>query len=176
MVQRVEVPESDVQRRELLNRRVRLLLSDGRNPNNITNWTHGRSGTPEYQAWSDIKRRCHNPNEKRYAKYGGRGIKVCKRWRESFLNFFEDMGIRPQGKSIDRINNDGDYEPSNCRWATRIEQSNNRTNTRKLEYNGETKTAAQWDRTMGLGAGTIFKRIKYRGWTVDAAISTPQLR
>jgi len=88
--------------------------------------THGLTGTPEHRVWRGMLSRCHNPNDTGHHKYGGRGITVCDRWRASFVNFLTDMGQRPDGKSIDRINNDGNYEPTNCRWATASEQMQNR--------------------------------------------------
>lgn len=91
--------------------------------------THGKSETREYRVWADMMQRCSNPKNARYADYGGRGIKVCKRWKEgfAFANFLKDMGPRPSTQhSIDRINNDGNYEPSNCQWATRSQQQNNK--------------------------------------------------
>jgi hypothetical protein len=94
---------------------------------------HGYSYDSIYKIWSDMKRRCLNSNCKAYKNYGGRGIKVCDRWLESFNNFLEDMGERPEGLSIDRINNDGNYEPSNCKWATNKEQINNRRTSKKKE-------------------------------------------
>ena len=86
---------------------------------------HGMSGTLIYQLWSSMKARCTNPRDPGWRRYGGRGITVCRRWR-TFDNFLADMGTKPAGKSIDRLNNDGDYEPSNCRWATPKQQANNR--------------------------------------------------
>jgi hypothetical protein len=88
--------------------------------------------TRTYQSWESMKARCSNPNRKEYIHYGGRGITVCERWRNSFENFLADMGERPEGKELDRYpNNDGDYEPGNCKWSTRKEQQNNRREYKK---------------------------------------------
>ncbi len=89
--------------------------------------THGMHGTPEYRSWQGAKQRCLNPSDDHYANYGGRGIQICERWRDSFLSFYEDMGPRPSIlHSIDRIDVNGNYEPSNCRWATASEQQRNK--------------------------------------------------
>ena len=98
----------------------------------ITHTKHGQNTlegqTPTYRCWANILKRCDNPNDSRYHNYGGRGIKVCDRWKgeHGFENFLADMGSKPEGKTIDRINNDGDYEPGNCRWITNLEQQWNR--------------------------------------------------
>jgi hypothetical protein len=91
----------------------------------VLNLIHGKANTPIYRLWKSMKNRCFNVNNKSYLDYGGRGITVCERWLK-FENFFADMGERPQGKSLDRINNNGGYEPSNCRWATSKQQVHNR--------------------------------------------------
>lgn len=96
---------------------------------------HGMEGTPVYTSWTAMKSRCLNPNDSSYHKYGGRGISVCDEWMV-FVNFFRDMGDRPQGKTLDRINVNGNYEPSNCRWATNTEQSRNRRDS-KFVYHDE---------------------------------------
>jgi hypothetical protein len=133
---------------------------------------HGLANTPVHRVWIGMRSRCNNPKAREYVNYGGRGIKVCERW-DSFENFVADMGVRPEGYSIDRINNDGNYEPSNCRWATTTQQLNNRRVNRVLELNGERKTIGEWSEKLGIGWYTIRSRVDRYGWTIEKALTTP---
>ena len=136
---------------------------------------HSRIGkkTKVYIAWRGIKERCHNPNNPAFQNYGGRGITVCERWRNSFENFLNDMGEPPPKTSIDRYpNNDGNYEPGNCRWATRSEQNNNTRQCRFLEFDGKVKTIAQWERELGCKKQSVRSRIR-KGWSIQEALATP---
>lgn len=133
---------------------------------------HGLADTAVHRVWIGMRSRCNNPKGREYANYGGRGIKVCERW-DSFENFVADMGVRPEGYSIDRINNDGDYEPSNCRWATTTQQLNNRRVNRVLELNGERRTIGEWSVKLGIGWSTIRNRVDRYGWTIEKALTTP---
>jgi hypothetical protein len=119
--------------------------------------------------------RCDNPKNKRYADYGGRGIRVCERWH-NFVNFLTDMGERPIGKSLDRFpNNDGNYEPGNCRWASRIEQQNNMRSNVYIAVGSTKLTVAQAARSLGIDVSTIHARLR-RGWTPKDAIKGPHPR
>lgn len=118
--------------------------------------TRGSGKTKTYKAWHGMIDRCKN--QKDWSGYGGRGIKVCKRWLHSFENFLADMGERPEGKSLDRQNNDGDYEPSNCRWATPSEQANNRRSNIRVDAFGKSQTIRQWAREIGIKHETLCKR------------------
>ena len=137
------------------------------------NKTHGMSGTPEYQAWHDMKRRCFNHNTKQYLDWGGRGITVCDRWLD-FENFLADMGSRPTSKhSLDRIDNDGDYSAENCKWATKAEQQNNKRNNKPLiKIDDVTLTITQWAKKMGYGEMVIQGRLNL-GWSDYDAVMTP---
>jgi hypothetical protein len=126
-------------------------------------------GTPTYECWGGIIQRCNNPKRAYYHLYGGRGIKICDRWLD-FENFFADMGEKPSNKhSIDRIDNDGDYEPSNCRWATVLEQANNRRDNKVLSYVGLELTVAEWARRISVSPFTLYARIR-RGWTIERTL------
>lgn len=133
---------------------------------------HAMRHPPEYRAWTHLRQRCDNPNDKDYQHYGGRGITVCPRWRESFNNFLADMGQCPTGHSIDRIDVNGNYEPTNCRWATQKEQTNNMRRNRRLEWRGSTKTISQWADTLGQPAKLISSRVK-AGWPTERALTEP---
>ena len=129
--------------------------------------THGMSGTRTYKSWCEMTSRCNNKRNLKYKDYGGRRIKVCLRWTE-FAKFLEDMGVRPEGTSIDRMDNDRNYHPLNCRWGTPKEQSNNR---RCVEhYKG--KNFSDWDKELGFKTGTMRARIKKSKWSWKKATST----
>lgn len=149
--------------------------------------SRNRRSSPEYSVWKVFKRRCYDSGFIGFCNYGGRGITVCQRWRNSFPAFLADMGKKPsQEHSIDRIRNDDGYwcgladcpecgpagrEP-NCRWATRKEQARNRRSTHYLTFNGLTQSVAAWTEQIGVGPGTILERIK-RDWSVERALTTP---
>ncbi len=136
--------------------------------------THGRSKTPEYGIWSQMKNRCTKPKVRDYPRYGGRGITVCERWLHSFENFIADVGARPSpAHTIDRINNDGNYEPGNVRWVTGVAQNQNKSSVHLLTYNGETLCQQEWARRFGLPRETIATRLR-KGWSVEKALTTPQ--
>lgn len=134
--------------------------------------THGKTNTKIYRIWWAMLERCGNLSHASWAHYGGRGISVCERWK-TFENFYADMGDRPEGKTLDRINVNGNYEPGNCRWATHIEQGNNRRNNRFITHNGETKTVREWERVFGFETNIIASRLR-RGWSEEDALTRPR--
>jgi hypothetical protein len=120
-----------------------------------------------------MKARCNNPQNPNYPRYGARGVKVCERWESDFVNFLEDMGRSPgPGYSLEREDNDGNYEPSNCRWATKTEQARNRRSNKRLTFRGLTLTQAEWAERTGIPQSTLHLRVKY-GWTVERALTQP---
>lgn len=128
---------------------------------------------PERASWHNMLYRCYKPGNPRYARYGGRGIQVCRRWRFNFRAFIADMGPMPgPGYTLDRLDNDGDYEPANCRWATKADQAKNRSNTRRFEIDGQTRCLAEWARALRLSPTTIARRLRL-GWPPRVAILTP---
>lgn len=142
----------------------------------VSSKTHGSSDSPEYRAWSNMLDRCRNKNSPGFHRYGGRGISVCDEWAGSFLAFIKDIGERPSSHhSIDRIDNDGDYCPSNCRWATSKQQSRNRADNRIIEFNGRSQTLYQWAEETGLNNSTISGRIR-NGWPIEKALTQKSQR
>lgn len=130
---------------------------------------HGMSKTNIHKIWSGMHERCNNPNHRFYYAYGGRGIYVCERW-SSFENFYDDMGNKPEGKSLDRIDNNGPYAPWNCRWATQKTQARNSRLATQLTWMGKTQSIIEWSEELGMNKNTISTRIK-RGWTAERALS-----
>ncbi len=119
-----------------------------------------------------MKQRCNYPKHNRYSRYGGRGIKVCDRWNSSFLSFLDDMGYKPSPLySLDRIDNNGDYEPSNCRWVLPIDQANNVSNNVFVEYIGENLTIRQWSERTGIKYKTLRQRLFVYNWPIDKALT-----
>ena len=139
------------------------------------NRKHSKCGTPIYKVWQGMKERCYNKNRVwDYPRYGSRGIRVCKRWH-SFINFYEDMGEVPKGKTLDRRNNSEDYSLSNCRWATRKQQANNTRRNRVITAKGVTLTIAQWSEKTGLAYACLYKRL-INGWQPETIVSQPSRR
>ena len=135
------------------------------------NATHMMEGTKTYIVWSNMKARCFNKRSDRYASYGGRGITVCDRWRDSFETFLSDMGEAPDGLTLDRIDVNGNYEPENCRWATREQQNNNKRSSVRIDIDGDSKTLAEWALISGVSRRTITSRLR-RGLEAKAAVFT----
>ena len=139
--------------------------------------THGLSKIPEYVVWEGIVQRCTNPNSDAYENYGGRGVKICDRWRNSFEAFYQDMGKRPTGLyTIERKDNNGDYEPGNCKWITRAEQLRNRRNTLRYSYKGKELTIPELlelpeAKALGLTYQSLRLRLRMSDWSVETALS-----
>lgn len=128
------------------------------------------SHSPTYRSWYAMLQRCNNTKEMSYKHYGARGISVCDSWMLSYQDFLQDMGERPSLEhSLDRIDNNGHYCPENCRWATRVEQLNNKRTNVHIDYNGQSMTVAQWARHIGIKTQTLRMRL-YRGWQIEKAL------
>lgn len=135
---------------------------------------HGMKNTPEYRAWQNMKKRCYNPRNVNYPNYGGRGIRVCDRWKDSFLNFLADMGMRPGTLySLERKNNDLNYTPDNTLWATDHEQRRNKRTNHLITFNNQTHCLQDWATQTGRGAATLSRRLNTYGWSVERALTTP---
>jgi len=134
------------------------------------------SSSPTYKSWHTMMQRCTNPNNTQYKDYGGRGIAVCKRWHV-FKNFLTDMGIRPEGMTLDRKNNDKGYTPKNCKWSTRSEQQRNRRGNNIWTHKGESKTVAEWAEQLDMKRHSLYARVAVYGWAIEKALTTrPMLR
>ena len=129
------------------------------------------SNTPTYVSWMLMKGRCLNPNNDKYKRYGGRGITVCKEWLE-FKNFYADMGKRPEGMTLDRKDNDGNYDLNNCRWATPREQANNRRDSRRIKFYDMDLTVTEWCDKLNINYKTFDCRLR-NGWSVQKILTTP---
>lgn len=128
---------------------------------------------PGYFSWLSIIQRCCNPNNAEYKNYGARGISVCPEWRSSFDAFILDMGPKPSSRhSVERRDNNGDYEPRNCYWATSAEQANNKRTNVLVTFNGETRSISAWAKKIGISVQTLFARRRY-GWTWERILTTP---
>lgn len=136
---------------------------------------HGGKGTRLYRAWRNMKDRCLNPKNSHYKNYGGRGIKVCKKWLNDFKAFQEwamTNGYK-DNLTIDRKNNDGGYNPKNCRWVTQKQNCNNKSNNHLLTYNGETKNIIKWAQQYNIKYETLRCRVEYYGWSAEKALNAP---
>lgn len=138
------------------------------------NITHGMTNSREYSGWKLMLSRCYNKKDISYANYGGRGIKVCEKWRLSFKDFFADTGIKPKNYTLERINNDGDYEPDNWKWATPKTQNRNRRSNVNITYGGETRTIEEWSEITGTKSSTLRQRL-HLGWSVHDALYLPPM-
>lgn len=131
--------------------------------------TAGGKRKPEYSIWRSVVHRCTSPDSPHWPRYGGRGIDICSRWRTSFQAFFDDMGQRPLGLTLERVDNDKGYSPDNCVWATRKQQANNTSRTLFVVHRSETRSLQEWSALTGVKANTIRKRLR-EGWPVGRAL------
>jgi len=137
---------------------------------------HGLVRTRAYNSWRGMKDRCLNPNHVGHKNYGGRGITICQSWRDSFMDFYRDMGDPPPGTSLERRENSKGYSKENCYWGTRTEQARNKRNNRLITANGVTRTLAEWAEVTGLDHSVILTRIDRDGLTPEEAVTTPSGR
>lgn len=146
-----------------------------RETSSIVNMSHGLRRTRLYSIWTNMCTRCNNPNNPRYSDYGGRGICVCPEWDDDFMAFnnWAYANGYSDDLTLDRMDNDGDYEPSNCRWVSYKEQNNNTRKNHCLTYMGKTQTVSQWSKEIGIPYITLLARINSYGWTVERALSEP---
>jgi len=132
---------------------------------------HNLVNSPTYRSWSNMKTRCLNKRNERYKDYGGRGIRITKKWL-NFDGFLEDMGVKPDGYTIERIDNEKDYCKENCCWIPLSEQSKNRRFNRRFTFRGTTKTLSEWSRELGINITTIVMRLDSYGWSLEKTLTT----
>lgn len=137
----------------------------------LNNRTHGMSRSRTYRIWMAMRARCMYPSMTQYERYGGRGIQVCERWH-SFENFLADMGEAPPEYQIDRIDNDGNYDPSNCQWADRKTQARNKSTNRVIEFRGERRCLQDWAETLSMDQASLAERL--HRWGTEKALTTPK--
>lgn len=136
--------------------------------------THGQSHSKAWNSWMKAKDRCFNSKHIAFHKYGGAGISMCDRWKNSFESFYADMGDPPTSThSLDRIDNSKGYEPENCRWASKKQQSDNSSWPRLITFRGETKNLSEWSKSLGMDINSVRTRIKILGWSVERALTEP---
>ncbi len=138
--------------------------------------THGMGGHPLYNVWNSMKQRCSNPKQRAYYRYGGRGIRVCNEWLrfEPFKNWALSNGYK-EDLTLERVDNDGNYEPDNCAFVSKKRQANNRKTNRFIDYKGETMTLADWGRRVGISPIVLLKRLN-RGWSIEKSSNTPSMK
>ena len=142
--------------------------------NHVTHGATSGGASTEYRSWQRMKQRCYDPNTTGYEAWGGRGITVCPLWRDSFESFLSDMGAKPKGRfSIERVDNDGNYEPDNCYWATARQQARNTRRNRLISFNNRTMNVVEWAEETGLCSQTIRGRLDRSGWSIHKTLTTP---
>lgn len=139
----------------------------------VQNRKHGMEGSTEYRIWVDMRRRCHDERRPDFKNYGARGITVCDEWRESFEAFYRDMGPRPEGHTLDRLQNAGPYNKRNCVWAPRKKQERNKRSNRIVEYEGQRMTFAEAAERAGINYYTAYNRFRTLGWPIEKVFSKP---
>lgn len=171
---RIDECEKPTETKGLCSMHYSRLIRTGETGTAVTFMRGGSKQHPLIAVYDNMKSRCYNQNNHYYKNYGGRGIKICDRWLESFWNFAEDMIERPSKEhQLERIDNDGDYSPENCRWATRREQGLNKRSNRLITYQGITKTLSEWSLSTGIHRATLADRIDKLGWSIEDVMTKP---
>ena len=166
-------PNYEATKRYLLRHKISH-ITESRMGENNPSYKHGGKGTRLYDIWCGMKSRCYNKNDSHYCRWGGRGIIICSEWLLDFSNFrnWAYKNGYAENLTIDRINNDGNYEPSNCRWITLAEQNNNQRTNRMITYKGKTQNMKQWSKELNINYGTLKSRLDDSHWSVEKAFET----